>query len=156
MEIITGTIADISPERKFDAITMFDVIEHVRAPRADLTKIKQLLAPGGALLVITPDSGSFYARLLGKHWHLIVPPEYINLFNRRSLSCLLDDVGFEILEIKLPPKSFTIEYILHTLLRWQKFSFWNWLLKLVKKCPALAEFRLPLNLGDNMLILARK
>lgn len=156
LDIKTGTIADLPREDEFDAITMFDVIEHFSNPSADLIKAKQLLKKGGVLAIITPDSGSFYARLLGKHWHLIVPPEHITLFNRKSLADLLKETGFEILEIKTPGKSFTIEYILHTLLRWQKLGFWNWLLKIVQKYPTLAEFRLPINLGDNMMVLAKK
>lgn len=156
LDIKTGTIAGLPGEKKFDAITMFDVIEHVPDPRTDLVKAKQLLKDKGALVIITPDSGSFYARLLGKHWHLIVPPEHVTLFNKKSLSDLLSETGFEILEIKRPGKSFTVEYILHTLFRWQKLGVWGWLLRIVKKYAALAEFRLPLNFGDNMLILARK
>ncbi len=156
LKIRTGVITDISEKNVYDVVTMFDVIEHVSSPQTDLKKAWDMLVPGGFIVIITPDAGSFYARLMNKKWHLIVPPEHVVLFNRKSLRLLLEKTGFEILENKSPGKSFTVEYVLHTLLRWQKIKLWKKLLDFVRIHPKIGNFRLPINLGDNMLIFARK
>lgn len=154
-KMYTGTIGDIPGEKLYEAVTMFDVIEHVKNPKIDLERARRLLKDRGALVIITPDSGSLYARLLGKKWHLIVPPEHLTYFTRAGLKGLLEKTGFELLEMRSPSKSFTVEYILHTLLRWQGLGVWRWLLSVVKKYPKIANIRLPINFGDNMLVFAR-
>ncbi|MBI2474515.1 MAG: class I SAM-dependent methyltransferase [Candidatus Taylorbacteria bacterium] len=156
LKMLTATIAELSGAEKFDAITMFDVIEHVKDPEADFRKAHDLLKDDGALVIITPNSGSLYARLLGKRWHLIVPPEHLSYFTRAGMQTLLEKSGFQVIEMKAPGKWFTLEYILHTLLRWQGLGVWRGLLKGVKKFPRLANVRLPVNFRDNMLVFARK
>jgi 2-polyprenyl-3-methyl-5-hydroxy-6-metoxy-1,4-benzoquinol methylase len=74
----------------FDAIVMWDVIEHVWDPRAVLRKLLVHLRPGGALLLSTPDIGALTARLLGRRWAFMTPPEHLGFFNRRSLRFLLE------------------------------------------------------------------
>jgi len=155
LKMTTGTIHDLKSPEKFDAVTMFDVVEHMKDTRSDLKKARALLKEGGSLVIITPDAGSFYARLLKKRWHLLVPPEHLSYFTRRGLTQLLNETGFDVVQMKAPGKSFTLEYILHTLLRWQKLRFWKVLLNLVNKFPRLAKVRLPVNFGDNMLVFAK-
>ena len=46
--------ADYEPE-SFDAVTIFDVVEHVRKPVEMLEKIASLLRPGGVVLLYTPN-----------------------------------------------------------------------------------------------------
>jgi SAM-dependent methyltransferase len=156
LKMLTGTIAELPLSNKFDAITMFDVIEHVENPLADLKKAHELLNPGGALVIITPNSGSIYARMLGKRWHHFVPPEHLTLFTESGLREVLTKAGFEVISVSVPGKLFTLEYILHTLLRWQELKIWQLCLDFVKKMPFIANLRLPANTRDNMLVYARR
>lgn len=59
--------ADLSPA-SFDAIVMTDVFEHLDEPVAALDRAAQLLAPGGVLVLTTPDPSSLTARLAGSRW----------------------------------------------------------------------------------------
>jgi SAM-dependent methyltransferase len=59
--------ADLSPG-SFDAIVMTDVFEHLDDPVAALTRGAELLAPGGVLLLTTPDPSSLTARIAGRRW----------------------------------------------------------------------------------------
>jgi len=34
----------------------------------------------------------------GVRWHLVIPPEHLNLFSAQSLRIVLESCGFEILE----------------------------------------------------------
>jgi SAM-dependent methyltransferase len=71
--------AALSPG-SFDAIVMVDVFEHLDDPLATLDLCCELLAPGGALMITTPDPSSLTARLAGRRWwsyllahHCLVP-----------------------------------------------------------------------------------
>jgi SAM-dependent methyltransferase len=57
----------------FDAIVIVDVFEHLDDPVSALQLCCRLLAPGGALLLTTPDPSSLTARLAGRRWwsHLL-------------------------------------------------------------------------------------
>lgn len=45
-----------SSNLKFDLVTMFHVIEHLYSPHDELRKIRNILKPGGLLLIETPNS----------------------------------------------------------------------------------------------------
>jgi 2-polyprenyl-3-methyl-5-hydroxy-6-metoxy-1,4-benzoquinol methylase len=89
--VFTGLVEEQRFEPAFfDAIVMWDVIEHVWEPKAVLRQLVSHLRPGGALLLSTPDIGAPTARLLGRRWAFMTPPEHLGFFNRRSLSFLLE------------------------------------------------------------------
>lgn len=153
IDVQTGTLADVSGT--FDCITMLDVIEHVPDPRAELTRAARLLRAGGVLVINTPDVGSLVARVLGKRWHLIVPPEHLHYFNRSTMRRLLEEVGFEVVTETTIGKSFTPQYILKTLYKWTKWRMFEWIANDVQH-SILARLAIPVNLHDNMIVIARK
>ncbi len=149
----TGFLSDVVGE--FDCITMLDVIEHVLDPKQELMSAAARLRSGGILIVNTPDSGSLLARTLGLKWHHVGPPEHLYYFNRSNLRTLLEKAGFTLVEETTIGKSFTIKYILKTLHRATGLSLFGHLAKLFTHSP-LSRISLPLNLYDNMFIVARK
>ena len=52
--------------RQFDVVTAFDIIEHTQDPAAFLDDIGRVLAPGGLLVVSTPDTGTLVAASYGR------------------------------------------------------------------------------------------
>lgn len=62
--LVEGTF----PEKSFDVITLWDVVEHLPQPTRTLNLVASLLRPGGHLLVNYPDVGSIAARVLGDRW----------------------------------------------------------------------------------------
>lgn len=94
----------------FQAITMCDYIEHVRSPRRVLERVRDLLAPGGAIAITTPDTGSVSRKVLGTGWsHYKV--EHLHYFNRDNLRRLLEEVGFSRVTFKPLWKSLNLKYI---------------------------------------------
>ena len=139
----------------FDAITMWDVFEHVRSPRATLDKVCHLLKPNGLLVINTPDAGSLHAHLRGNKWPLIIPPEHTYLFNRNNIARLLAEQGFAVVKFTTIGKRFTPAYIFQILYTNRHFKLWRVLSNFIKKTP-LNNLAIPINLRDNMFVLARK
>jgi SAM-dependent methyltransferase len=85
--------ASIAPG-SFHAAAMFDVIEHLFDPRAVLTAIARALAPGGTLVISTPNIESASRYLLGTDWAVLSPLEHVYYFSEDSLRRLLEVTGF--------------------------------------------------------------
>lgn len=78
----------------FDAVIMFDTIEHLFDPRAALLASARALVPGGVLMIATPNFRAFSRRLLGASWAVISPLEHLYYFEERTLGRLIEDCGF--------------------------------------------------------------
>jgi SAM-dependent methyltransferase len=78
----------------FDAAAMFDVIEHLFDPRAVLAAIARALAPGGTLVISTPNIDAASRYLLGPDWAVLSPLEHVYYFSEDSLRRLLEATGF--------------------------------------------------------------
>jgi len=155
LDVVTGTLQSLPKEVSFDAITMLDLIEHVENPHQELAAAHALLSEGGILVINTPDAGSNVARIFGKRWHLIVPPEHLYYFNRRNIVTLLEKAGFDTLLLTTIGKQFTLQYIFKMLYKWQGLSLWKRLSFLFRR-GALSRISISLNTRDNMFIIARK
>lgn len=144
-----------APPESFDALTLWDVIEHVPDASAALDRCKALLKPGGAIAINTPDGESGFARLMGRRWHALVPPEHVFIFNRRALERMLKDRGFDILRVEHPLKRFTLPYIIGTFARWTGWKLPDGIKKILGK-RIFSIVGIPLPLRDNILIVAKK
>jgi 2-polyprenyl-3-methyl-5-hydroxy-6-metoxy-1,4-benzoquinol methylase len=101
--VAEGTIHDApQPAGSLDVLTMFDVIEHVPDPLGDLRKAFDLLAPGGLVVLSTPNIDGLFPRLslpLAKkldYWPHPEPPYHLYQFSARTLAAMLEKAGFEI------------------------------------------------------------
>jgi len=82
------------PDQTFDAAVMLDTIEHLFDPRAVITSLARALAPGGTLLVATPNFRAVSRRLLGRSWAVLSPLEHMYYFEEATLRQLLHACGF--------------------------------------------------------------
>lgn len=79
-----------------DAITMLDVIEHLRDPAAVLAQCARCLRLGGWLMVITLNRESLARLLLGRRWAWYQDPTHLHLLGPASLTRMLQGAGFEV------------------------------------------------------------
>jgi 2-polyprenyl-3-methyl-5-hydroxy-6-metoxy-1,4-benzoquinol methylase len=98
---------------RFDAVTMFDVLEHVFSPGAFLAEARTLLAPRGVLLIETPNMAGWMPRLMGSRHPWVRPPEHLTYFTPGSLRILLERTGFRVLRLLAhAPKVLSLDYVL--------------------------------------------
>jgi 2-polyprenyl-3-methyl-5-hydroxy-6-metoxy-1,4-benzoquinol methylase len=70
--------------KEFDAVCLWDVIEHVTEPAVVIQKMMDYVKPGGYLLISTPDFGSFTAKLMRSYWAFMIPPYHLGYFSKQS------------------------------------------------------------------------
>lgn len=82
------------PEAAFEWITLWNVVEHLRQPWLDLAALRTLLAPGGRIVITTPNFASLRARLQPHKWLQWRNPTHFYYFTPRSLAALLARSGW--------------------------------------------------------------
>jgi 2-polyprenyl-3-methyl-5-hydroxy-6-metoxy-1,4-benzoquinol methylase len=82
------------PSAAFDAITLWDVLEHLHQPGDALRELRRILRPGGVLFVRVPNAASYVATLCGRHWSGYDLPRHMTLFTPRTLARALAQAGF--------------------------------------------------------------
>ncbi len=81
----------------YDLIWMQQVIEHVPSPRKTLARVVELLAPGGVLVLETPDLGGWDARLFRRRfWGGYHFPRHFLLWNRAGLKAIVERAGLAV------------------------------------------------------------
>jgi 2-polyprenyl-3-methyl-5-hydroxy-6-metoxy-1,4-benzoquinol methylase len=101
LEVTTGTL-DSLPEvwGDFDAVTMWDVIEHVPDPVGLLREVYDRLAVGGWLWLATPNVDGAFPRASLKVAHRVgrwphpEPPYHLSQFSERTIRHALGRAGF--------------------------------------------------------------
>ncbi len=114
------------PSATFDFIKLGHVIEHLADPRLAMQRLATILKSGGVILIDIDNAHSLKTqievtirRLLGenlstslvkkltkknlrKRYGRLTPPEHLYSFSAKSLTKLLEDTGFEIIEVFKP------------------------------------------------------
>ena len=110
-QVITDTLRDNTfLSGYFDAITAFQVFEHLPNPGVDLKRLYRILKPGGVLLIEVPNIDTWSIRLLGpRHRHFVI--DHLNFFSAHTLGQLLQRNGFEILESFYPTRRMTVRHL---------------------------------------------
>lgn len=156
LQIVAGNFeAHDSPKNHFDAVCFWDVLEHFEKPETAVRQARKILKTGGILAINTPDSRSLPARILGRRWYALDPPNHLRIFNRKNLTRLLEKNNFEIVETGRVGKKFSLRFILKVLSGWQKMKMWEKAYKRAAK-SRWGKWQIPLNTRDNMFIIAKK
>ncbi|MBA3533115.1 MAG: class I SAM-dependent methyltransferase [Ardenticatenales bacterium] len=95
LDVFCGTLEDAPLVKgSFDVITLWHVLEHLPEPAAALSRLYDLLAPGGTLVLTVPNAAGWDARLWGPWWAGWDAPRHLYHFTPHTLEHLLNAVGF--------------------------------------------------------------
>ena len=84
----------------FDIITMWHYFEHEMEPSNVLKEARRLLKDRGVLILEIPNAGSFSARFFKSRWFGLDAPRHLVQYDPYTLEKMLNQMGFNILEIK--------------------------------------------------------
>lgn len=82
------------PIGRYQAITMWEVIEHIENAYSFLRNINTALAPGGGVLLSTPNLLGVSRFVKGAKWVGTAEQDHKYLFDARTLKMLLQRAGF--------------------------------------------------------------
>jgi len=147
LDVQASRFEDVQLSDGFDAVCLFDCVEHLLDPFGYLRKIHSLLAPDGVLALTTGDIGSLYARASGARWRLMTPPQHRFFFSKTTMREMLTRTGFEIVEVSYPWKLVPLRLMLYQL---------SPRLKTALGPLGRSRFGLYVNLFDAMFVIAKK
>lgn len=170
-------------EKKFDVITMWDVLEHIDMADNFIEKCAKVNQLNGYLVLQVPQIDSYFAKKHKDKWKMM-GLDHVNYFSKKTITQLLSRYGYEVQTIK---SSFEIKlFIMYTILpfikrlrskkkitqqeanyainqeeRQQYFNKFTsrpmWQLKLFVFCHNILYNLLSfLNIGEEMIVVAKK
>ncbi|WP_199548408.1 class I SAM-dependent methyltransferase [Streptomyces sp. N35] len=84
---------------RYDAVSMFHVLEHTVDQRAELEAARKVLRSGGHLMIEVPDPESHFAKLLGTYWVPWFQPQHLHFVSIGNLNRALRDMGFTVVAV---------------------------------------------------------
>lgn len=104
---------EMNESKKFDIITMWDVLEHIDKADPFLQKCNKLTNTGGYLFLQVPQIDSYFAKKHKDNWKMM-GLDHVNYFSKKTITQILEKNGYQVLKIK---SSFEIKlFIMYTLL----------------------------------------
>jgi len=154
LRVITGTLADAhAPADYFDVVTMWDVIEHLTDPAAEIRSVYRVVKPGGIFAIHTIDIESLFARLMGKRWPWLMEM-HLYYFSPRTLGKMLARAGFQVVSSHAQGRFLRLGYFATRLAPYSR-----WLYRALDATIARLNWgsvAIPVNFGDLFTLYARK
>jgi len=148
-----GTLAErAASDDRYDVVTMWDVVEHLVDPRTELEAAYRLLEPGGVLHLSTIDASSLVARALGRRWPWLMDM-HLYYFDRASITRLLGQAGFRVDRIGHYTHVVSLDYLLSKV--GAALPVVDPMAEAIRTVVP-EHWRVPMNLGDNMHVVARR
>ena len=150
LNVVTG-LADeptLSALGRADVFVLLDVIEHLPDPYETLRLCVQHLNPGGSIVITTGDFASPVAKLTGKSWRLMTPPQHLWFFTPESMKRMSARLGLSVQAIEHPWKLVPFSLLLFQLRRIAGLK--------VARSEKGSGIGIPVNLFDAMRIVLRK
>jgi SAM-dependent methyltransferase len=118
LDVSWGTLETVEfAPHSFDAITMLQVLEHLSDPRQTLQQVRELLRPGGVLMVEVPNIDCWPVKLLGRR-HRHFAKHHFTFFALKTLSALLRDCGYEVVGHSYPVRHISVRLFEFALRSW--------------------------------------
>ncbi len=83
-----------------DIITLWHVLEHIHELHPTVKHFNRILNSNGTLVIAVPNYESYDAKWYGKYWAAYDVPRHLYHFNLPSMTRLMNDKGFKLIESK--------------------------------------------------------
>jgi 2-polyprenyl-3-methyl-5-hydroxy-6-metoxy-1,4-benzoquinol methylase len=97
---VSATRLDEEPAGTYNAVTLFDVLEHLTDPVTFFKDTNRVLQKGGYVLAYTPHIHSLAYALMGARQNTLYPYQHTAFVDERSLHYLARRTGFEVSSIE--------------------------------------------------------
>ena len=153
-----GDLLAMRFEEPFDAVCLWDTLEHLPHPYEVIHAASGLLRTGGHLFLTTGDFGALLPRLQGLNWRQIHPPTHLFYFTRKALGKLCARVGLDVVRFGTATVHRRLGSVLQSLENFYGRSMTGRIASSTRRVlPAgLQNWYFPLNLGDTLYLVARK
>ncbi len=94
--VYVGGLEKVPTGDKFDLMILFQVLEHLDDPLSVLKQCRNLLRPGGKLIIAVPNFGSWQARYSLPYWFHLDAPRHLFHFSTTALRNTLTLAGLQI------------------------------------------------------------
>lgn len=84
----------------FDAITMWDVFEHIKDGESCLKSMKKRLSPHGVIFLQIPSSDALAAKILRERCNMYDGLEHVNLYGVETIQMLANECDLEVINLK--------------------------------------------------------
>lgn len=98
--VYNDILENISFDTKFDAVSLWDVFEHLKNGEFYLNTIKNILSSKGKIFLQIPSSDSLAAKILQKQCNMFDGLEHVNLYGVKTITQLADKCGLKIFRMK--------------------------------------------------------
>jgi 2-polyprenyl-3-methyl-5-hydroxy-6-metoxy-1,4-benzoquinol methylase len=154
LQVITGTLESAEiPTNFFDVVTMWDVIEHLTDPAAELRNVHRVLKPGGIFAIHTIDIESWFARLMGQRWPWLMEM-HLYYFSPRTLGKMLEQTGYQVIHSSAQGRFLRLGYFATRIEPYSKLIYRA--LNAVIARMNWGGVAIPVNFGDLFTLYARK
>jgi 2-polyprenyl-3-methyl-5-hydroxy-6-metoxy-1,4-benzoquinol methylase len=97
-KLLPGEAFENFQSGKFDAISLWHVLEHVHDLFPYLEQIKKILKPGGLVFIAVPNYTSYDATKYGADWAAYDVPRHLYHFSPFAMQWLLKAAGLQLIE----------------------------------------------------------
>lgn len=109
LNVVEEKAINTLPEKHYDTITLWHVLEHVYPLNERIAKLKNLLKDDGVLIVAVPNHNAAEEKKYKQYWAAYDVPRHIWHFDKTSMRSLMKNNGMEVVAVK--PMVFDAYYI---------------------------------------------
>jgi SAM-dependent methyltransferase len=151
--LICGDYLEAKVDGKLSDVFMWDVIEHLSNPEKFIAKAAIELQSGGRIYITTGDIECLIPQIQKANWRMIHPPSHLQYFSKRTLTKLLENNGFVVIDVSYPPVYRSVRLIYYSLFMLRK-KYPKLLEKVYNIIPE--KLNIAINTYDIMFMIAEK
>ncbi|MFI5218774.1 MAG: methyltransferase domain-containing protein [Bacteroidia bacterium] len=112
LEVIEPNLINSLPEKSFDVITLWHVLEHIHQINQTIIVFRKLLKQKGKLIIAVPNCDAADAVYYKKHWAAYDLPRHLYHFNPDSMHRLMSSHQFRVVkELTMPLDAYYVSML---------------------------------------------